>query len=150
MVQCADSLVWELIKGNNSFVKKTNGRTKRSGSKSFSVEKGNLRSLHRFQSSGLANSKAVDIIMDDNNTAGLFRKTASKAATYPAKASQVTPINKDFRRVENVVRTQTIDNYYRPDLEKAALAKMTKVYQANRRAKDIVKTVPIKKGRGKN
>jgi hypothetical protein len=57
-------------------------------------------------------------------------------------------MNKDFRRVEGAIRKHTIDNFYRRDLEAAALGKWTKVYQGNRRAKGIKKTVVTKKGRG--
>mmetsp|Transcript_6050 Transcript_6050/g.8719 ORF Transcript_6050/g.8719 Transcript_6050/m.8719 type:complete len:152 (+) Transcript_6050:399-854(+) len=151
MVQVSDSLVWELVRHNSSFMKKVNGRTKRSGSVKFSVEKGNVKSLSLFQCSGLANSKSVDVDFTSTNGAELVIKAASKAHSFPAKTIAVTPLNKDFRRVENIIMKQSIENYYRPDLKKAVLAKWTKVYQTNRRAKGIKKTVPVKKGRvGKN
>ena len=149
MVQVSDSLMWVLTRKNTSFMKKVNGRTKRSGSIKFSVEKGNLRSLSLFQYSGLANSKAVDVVCTDSNGAELIKKTASKAHRYPSKGKASIPINKDFRRAENTILTQSVNNFYRPDLKDAALAKYTKVYQANRRAKGIVKAVPMKKGRTK-
>lgn len=150
MVHAPDSLVWELTRRNTSFMKKVNGRTKRSGAIRFSVEKGNVRSLSQFQYSGLANSKAVDVVCTAANGAELIKKTASKAHSFPAKATSATPVNKDFRKVESVILGQAIDNYYRPDLKKAVLAKWTKVYQANRRAKGVKKPVPAKKGRGTN
>ena len=148
MVQISDSLAWELTKKNTSFLKKKNGNTKRSGSIVFSSEKGNLKSLNLFKYSGLANSKSVNIECTDDDRAQLIVKTASKAHSYPAKGSATIPMNKDFRRVEGAIRKHAIDNYYRRDLEAAALGKWTKVYQANRRAKGIKKTVPCKKGRG--
>lgn len=147
MVQVADSLVWELVKGNTCFMKKVNGQTKRSGSVKFSVEKGNVKSLSMFKYSGLANSKVTDVVCTDGNGAALITKTASKAHSKPSKGTVKTNINKDFRRVENVIDKQTISNYYRPDLKAAVLGKWTKVYQANRRAKGITKPVPVKKGR---
>lgn len=148
MVQVSDSLLWELTKKNTCFMKKVNGRTKRSGTIKFSVEKGNVKSLSQFKYSGLANSKVVDVVCTDDNRAQLITKTASKAHSYPKKAFVSTNVNKDFRRSEKVICGQAIDNYYRPDLKAEALAKYTKVYQANRRAKGIKKTVPVKKGRG--
>lgn len=148
MVAVPDQLVWECIKKNNSFLKKKNGNTKRSGSVSFSVEKGNPKSLNLFKYSGIANSKAADVVFADDNRAQLITKTASKAGSYPKKGKAVTNVNKDFRRSENIIVKQTVDNYYRRDLKDAVLGKYTKVYQANRRAKGITKPVPVKKGRG--
>ena len=56
----ADSLVWLLVKDNNSFLHKR-GRTARSGAVQFSNEPGNLLNVNNFKYSGLANSKAVDV-----------------------------------------------------------------------------------------
>ena len=61
MVAAADSLVWEIVKNNNSFMRKKNGRTARSGSIRFSTERGNLMSRSTYKYSGLANSKTIDI-----------------------------------------------------------------------------------------
>jgi large subunit ribosomal protein L28e len=148
MVAIPDQLAWELVKKNTCFLRKKNGHTKRSGAIQFSVEKGNLKSLNQLKYSGLANSKTVDVVSNDNR-AQLITKTASKTHTQPKKGMVVTNINKDFRRAENVILTQTINNFYRRDLKAAALGKYTKVYQANRRAKGITKPVPVKKGRTK-
>jgi len=150
MVHVPDQLVWEIVKKNNSFHRKKNGQTKRSGSITFSVERGNLKSLNMLKYSGLANSKATDVVFagEERDRAQLVKRTASKCHTSPQKGKSLININKDFRRSENVIVKQTVDNYYRPDLKQAALAKYTKVYQANRRARNITKVVPVKKGRG--
>jgi len=148
MVHVPDQLVWELVKKNTCFLKKKNGQTKRSGKVEFSTETGNLKSLNQFKFSGLANSKVFDVVCTEDNKAELVKKTASKAHKQPAKSQSVTNVSKDFRRSESVIRKQAIDNFYRRDLEAAALGKYTKVYQANRRAKGITKPVPVKKGRG--
>jgi large subunit ribosomal protein L28e len=150
MVQVSDSLLWELTRKNTSFMKKTNGRTKRSGTIKFSCEKGNVKSLSQFKYSGLANSKVVDVVCTEENRAQLVTKTASKAAVEPKGSFRSININKDFRRSEKVICSQALDNYYRPDLKADVLAKYYKVYQANRRAKGIKKIVPVKKGRSKS
>jgi large subunit ribosomal protein L28e len=148
MVAIPDQLVWELTKRNNAFLKKKNGHTKRSGAIQFSVEKGNLKSLNQLKYSGIANTKVTDIVFTKKDGAELVTKSASKCHTKPNKAMTSANISKDFRRSESIIVKQTVDNFYRRDLKAAALAKYTKVYQANRRAKGITKTVPIKKGRG--
>lgn len=145
MVACSDQLVWEVIKRNNSFLKKVNGRSKRSGSIHFSVEKGNLRSLSTYKQSGLAQSKTVDISCTATDSALLCTKTASKSSNKVA--SSKIPINKNFKRVVKTIESHTADNYYRPDLKDDALAKFSKVYQANRIAKGVKARVVVKRGR---
>lgn len=147
MVQIPDQLAWELVRRNNCFLKKRNGQTKRSGMVQFSVEQGNCKSLNQFKYSAVANSKALDVVFVGENRAQLIKKTASKAGSKPSKSVAKINVNKDFRRSEKVITGQGIDNFYRPDLKGAVLAKYTKVYQANRRAKGITKPVPVKKGR---
>jgi large subunit ribosomal protein L28e len=149
MVAISDSLTWELTRKNTAFLKKKNGHTKRSGAVQFSTEKGNVKSLNKFQYSGFANSKVLDVAFADGNKAVLVTKTASKSHKQPKKGFATTPLNKDFRRVENIILTQTVNNYYRRDLKAAALGKWTQVYKANRRAKGTKPVVPVKKGRGK-
>jgi large subunit ribosomal protein L28e len=147
MVNVPDQLVWEIVRKNNSFLVKKNGHTKRSGAVQFSSEKGNLKSLNMLKYSGIANSKTIDVIADEDNRAMLVTKVASKAGKKSALKTE--SINRDFRRAEKILLRQTTDVYYRRDLKNAALAKFTKVYQANRRAKGITKPVAVKKGRGK-
>lgn len=148
MVHVPDQLVWEVTRKNSSFLRKKNGHTKRSGKISFSLEPCNLTSLHRFQYSGIANDKVFDVVCSSDNKAQLITKTASKCGSNPNKTFVTTNINKDFRRAEKVLLGQTSEVFYRQDLKNAALAKYTKVYQANRRAKGITKPVLTKKGRG--
>jgi large subunit ribosomal protein L28e len=147
MVNCPDSLVWELTRRNSAFLKKRNGRTKRSGAIEFSSEKGNVKNLNLFKYSGTANSRVCDIVCTDDNRASMVVKSASKAS-QPKKSMVTIPMNKDFRRVESAIQKGTSDVFYRRDLKAAMLGKWTKVYQANRRAKGIKKTVITKKGRG--
>ena len=146
MVAISDSLAWELVKRNNSFMRKKNGSTRRSGAVTFSVERGNLTSKSSYKYSGLANSKTIDISPTDDNRASLTKKT-KKAGTCGKGGSAVIALNKDFRRVEKTITSQATDNYYRPDLKKEALAKYSAVYRGNRAAKGVKKAVPIKRGR---
>jgi hypothetical protein len=149
MVSCPDSLLWEITKRSNSFLVKRNGNTKRSGAVEFSTEKGNVKSLNQFKYSAVANSKVFDVVCTADNKAELIVKSASKAGSNPSKAKAYIPINRiDFRRGENTIKKNSSDVFYRRDLESAALAKWTKVYNANKRAKGVKKLVPVKKGRG--
>lgn len=150
MVAIPDQLTWELVKKNNSFLKKKNGHTKRSGSVTFSTEAGNAKSLNLFKYSGIANSQVVDVVCTDDNKATLLKKAASKSSKQPSKSMSEINISKDFKRAESVISKQTFDVFYRKDLQAAVMGKYTKVYQANRRAKGVTKPVPVKKGRKSN
>jgi len=151
MVACPDSLVWEITKHNHSFLKKKNGRSKRSGKVEFSSEKGNLASLNKFKYSGLANSQVFDVKCTADNRAELIKKTAGKCATQPNKTTTTIALNKsDFHKVAKTIKNTTSAVYYRRDLEANALGKWTKVYQANKRANGVLKGVPPKMGRGTN
>lgn len=146
MVAASDSLVWEIVKNNNSFMRKKNGKTSRSGSVRFSVERGNLASMSTFKYSGLANSQTIDISSTDDNRAALTLKT--KKATTSGKSGKATiALNKSFHRTAKTITGQTTDKYYRSDLTSAALAKYSAVYRGNRAAKGVKKAQPIKRGR---
>jgi len=146
MVSCPDSLVWQIVGQNNSFQKKVNGSTKRSGATTFSNEKGNLYSVNSFKFSGLANSKAVDVSATSDNTTVISTKTKS-AATSPKKSQASAAANKCFKRSSGTVKNLVASNYYRRDLEAAALAKYSAVYKANKISKNVKKGLPVKTGR---
>merc|ERR1712183_986650 len=129
-----------------SFMRKVNGRKSRTGTMRFSVERGNPRNVSNYQQSGLANSKSADIFFATTNSAVLVTKTASKAS-HPRRGYAHIPITKNFHRSVKTIRSQVHDNYYRRDLTRHVLAKYSKAYQANRIAKGIKKSVPVKKGR---
>ncbi|KAJ8770704.1 hypothetical protein K2173_021351 [Erythroxylum novogranatense] len=48
-------------------------------------------------------------------------------------------MNKEFRRMDKAVENQVADNYYRPDLKKATLARLTVVHRSLKVAKSGVK-----------
>merc|ERR1719183_2664390 len=114
MVNAPDSLVWAIIGQNNSFMKKRNGRSSRTGAVRFSTEKGNLASLSTFKYSGLANSKAIDVTVSQGekcSVASLSKKTVSKASN-PAKARQSNPLkHTNFRATTKAITAQ--NSYYR-------------------------------------
>ena len=56
----SQSLIWHVIRDNNSFLVKRE-RTARSGAVQFSSEPGNLLNAHCFKYSGIANNNAVDV-----------------------------------------------------------------------------------------
>jgi large subunit ribosomal protein L28e len=59
----SSSLVWHLIRDNNSFLIKR-GRTNRGGSVQFSSEPGNLLNVNTFKYSGIANNNVIVVDKD--------------------------------------------------------------------------------------
>mmetsp|Transcript_33611 Transcript_33611/g.77550 ORF Transcript_33611/g.77550 Transcript_33611/m.77550 type:complete len:149 (-) Transcript_33611:373-819(-) len=147
MVKAPDALVWQIVGNNNCFLQKRNGHTKRSGAINFSSEVGNLKSLSSFRYSGLANSRACDVTATEDNAAVLTMRAESKVGSKPSAASVEIPLNRCFRRSAKTIGNTAGSPYYRPDLQKAALAKYDKIYRANRIAKGVKKPVLTKKGR---
>ena len=72
----SESLVWHLIRDNNSFLVKR-GRTSRDGAVSFSTEPGNVLGVHSFKYSGIANEKTVAISIGNANKVNIVTKVFS-------------------------------------------------------------------------
>ena len=70
MSRVSDSLLWQVVRNQNSFLHKRE-RTSRAGAVMFSSEPGNLMAAHSFKYSGIANAKTVDISRDASNRLSL-------------------------------------------------------------------------------
>jgi len=146
MVNCADSLVWQLVNNNNSFMVKKNGRTNRSGAVRFSKESGNVKNVSSFKYSGIANSKTIGIDANGQDIT-MKLKTVSKS-NAPKKAVATTPLKKCYRRSVRTITKQAVDNYYRQDLSGAALARYGKLNMDVKVKKGLRKGAALKRGRG--
>eukprot|EP00878_Enallax_costatus_P000267 GHUV01000335.1.p1 GENE.GHUV01000335.1~~GHUV01000335.1.p1 ORF type:complete len:130 (+),score=54.59 GHUV01000335.1:161-550(+) len=122
-------LLWEVVKGHNSFLRKNlNGTI-------FSAEPGNLYNKHSYKYSGIANDKTVDIAAEGD--AVKVGKQRSKTANQPAKSVSSSISKKNGRRVLKSVAKEVAG--YRPDLKAAAVA----------RASAVVKSLRVKKAAAK-
>ncbi|GAV80262.1 Ribosomal_L28e domain-containing protein [Cephalotus follicularis] len=130
-------LIWEIVKKNNCFLVKEFGRG--TASVRFSKEPNNLYNLNSFKHSGLANKKTVSIQADGKDNAVLLATTKSKKQNKPASLLHKSVLKKEFSRMAKVVANQVGDNYYRPDLKKAALARLSAVHRSLKIAKSGVK-----------
>ncbi|WIA21745.1 hypothetical protein OEZ86_009452 [Tetradesmus obliquus] len=125
----APQLIWEVVKGHNSFLRKNLNHT------SFSAEAGNLYNKHSYKYSGLANAKTVDISAEGD--AVKVSKKRSKAVSQPAKNLSTSVSKKNGRRVLKSVAKEVAG--YRPDLKAAAVA----------RAAAVLKSIRVKKAAAK-
>ncbi|KAL1921587.1 uncharacterized protein VTP21DRAFT_11303 [Calcarisporiella thermophila] len=130
-------LVWQIIKANNSFL------VKRAGVE-FSSEPGNLKNLNSYKYSGLANEKVVSIEANASGKGAVLSTKKKGKANHPSKGIQKAPLTKGIRRSALSVTNVVARSGYRPDLHKAALARVSAIY-ASQKPK---KTLPAKKVRG--
>ncbi|CAO1945705.1 unnamed protein product [Urochloa humidicola] len=138
MTTVPDSLVWEIVRKNNSFLIKQfgNGNAK----VQFSKEPNNLYNVHSYKFSGLANKKTVSVQPASGKEMAVVLSTSkTKKQNKPASLSHKSVMRKDFRKMAKSVKNQVCDNYYRPDLTKPALARLSAVYRSLQVAKSGVK-----------
>ncbi|XP_061356617.1 large ribosomal subunit protein eL28y-like [Gastrolobium bilobum] len=137
MATVPGQLVWEIVKNNNSFLVKEFGNGTQSVR--FSRESNNLYNLNSFKYSGLANMKTVTIQPVGKDLSVLLGTTKTKKQNKPAALLHKSVMKKEFRRMAKAVQNQVVDNHYRPDLKKAALARLSAVNRSLRVAKSGVK-----------
>ncbi|KAF8808182.1 ribosomal protein L28e [Phlegmacium glaucopus] len=136
----SNDLQWLLLRKNNSFIVKRVPE-----GPIFSKEPGNLRNLHSYKFSGLANSKVIDISDSASGVKILTRKTkASPQAVASATATSTIRPRSGSRRALGIA-SATAKRGYRPDLRTAALARASALIAAHREPKPT----PAKKIRGK-
>ncbi|BBG98880.1 Ribosomal L28e protein family [Prunus dulcis] len=105
----------------------------------FSKEPNNLLNLNTYKHSGLANKKTVTIEAVGKDQSVLLATTKTKKQNKPAALLHKSVMKQEFRRMAKAVANQVADNYYRPDLKKAALARLSVVHKSLKVAKSGVK-----------
>ncbi|GFZ08093.1 ribosomal L28e protein family [Actinidia rufa] len=88
---------------------------------------------------GLANKKTVTIQPGGKDQSVLFATTKTKKQGKPASLLHKSVMKKEFRRMAKAVKNQVADNYYRPDLKNAALARLSAVQRSLKVSKSGVK-----------
>ncbi|PKU62641.1 60S ribosomal protein L28-2 [Dendrobium catenatum] len=148
MATVPDALIWEIVKKNNAFLLKQFGNG--SAMVQFSKEKNNLYNVHSFKFSGLANKKTVSIQPAGKDLSVVLATTKKKKQNKPISLSHRSIMKREFRKVAKAVISQfyplfcqVADNHYRPDLKKAALARLSAV----RRSLQVAKSGPKKRNR---
>eukprot|EP00013_Stygamoeba_regulata_P027686 CAMPEP_0177657230 /NCGR_PEP_ID=MMETSP0447-20121125/16065_1 /TAXON_ID=0 /ORGANISM="Stygamoeba regulata, Strain BSH-02190019" /LENGTH=137 /DNA_ID=CAMNT_0019161553 /DNA_START=49 /DNA_END=462 /DNA_ORIENTATION=+ len=126
----SSDLVWQIVRNNNSFLVKRNGIQ-------LSREKNNLRNVNSYKYSGLANAKSVGVQAGAKGV--VLTKRSRRHARKPAKSFPAMPLTGTFRQNAKVIKSETSGKHYRPDLEKAALARMTRVAESLKPVKAINK-----------
>lgn len=102
----SSSLIWEIIRNNNSFLVKRNGFQ-------FNRERNNLTNKNSFKYSGLANAKAVGISTDAKKGLVLTKKSRSQSRK-PSKATPSMSLKGTTRQNAKVISAETAGKHYRP------------------------------------
>ena len=137
MTTVPGQLIWEIVKKNNSFLVKEFGNGTQSVQ--FSKEPNNLYNLNSYKHSGLANKKTVTIQPAGKEQAVLLATTKTKKQAKPASLLHKSLLKKEFHRMAKAVVNQVASNHYRPDLKKAALARLSAVNRSLKVSKSGVK-----------
>jgi len=129
----SSDLLWQLTKKNNSFLIKRQGAE-------FSCEKNNLVNLNSPKFSGLIHRKTVSMLADPEKKGVVLTTRLSKVSTRkPAKAYKSTTLKRGARRNALSVVNLVTKSGYRPDLKRAALARLTAVTKSMRKPKQSKK-----------
>ncbi|KAL4070378.1 ribosomal L28e/Mak16 [Scleroderma citrinum] len=136
----SSDLQWLLLRNNNSFLVKRGPE-----GRAFSSEPGNLRNLHSFKFSGLANTKTIDIKDSGSGIQITTRKSKASPHAVRSARSTLTIRNRSGTRRALGVTAGLTKRGYRPDLRTAALARTSALIAAQKEKKPA----PPKKVRGK-
>ncbi|KAH7825679.1 putative ribosomal protein L28 [Monocercomonoides exilis] len=122
----SNSLVWELVKRNSSYLVKRDGAL-------FATEPGNLTCLNRKRFSGLANKRAVNIKYAKGGKKIEVHLKRRPARRHPAKAWRVSKIKTNKHSVA-AVRNILKHGGYRRDLIGPAVKRASILLRAMGRA----------------
>jgi large subunit ribosomal protein L28e len=118
-------LVWQIVKNNNAYLVKKCGVQ-------FSSEPGNLMNVNSFKYSGIANNKAVIIGSTEKGVSFATTKASNKNLKTTA-----VELKKGARPSANAAKN--VLKGYRPDLSKAAAARVSAILKSKKPAKTIKK-----------
>ncbi|KAI1816762.1 60S ribosomal protein L28 [Poronia punctata] len=137
--QVSADLVWEIVRGNNSFLVKR----KASGGVQFSRDPLNLTNKNARKWAGFVNDKAIGVVPKENGGVKVLSKKTS-AAQQPAKAISETAYSggKSTRKTYVAVANQAAKNSYRPDLRQAAVARVSAIRKSEKEPKPTPETKP--------
>eukprot|EP00310_Coccolithus_braarudii_P012841 CAMPEP_0183338938 /NCGR_PEP_ID=MMETSP0164_2-20130417/6051_1 /TAXON_ID=221442 /ORGANISM="Coccolithus pelagicus ssp braarudi, Strain PLY182g" /LENGTH=140 /DNA_ID=CAMNT_0025508865 /DNA_START=123 /DNA_END=545 /DNA_ORIENTATION=- len=131
-------LLWPIVRDTSCFLqkRKQSGRSQmgKAGAR-MTTEPNNLTGINSFKYSGLANAKTVDLIPAEGGVTLVTKSRKSDRVSKPKKMMNKVTLSKDFRRVAKIIVKETTENFYRADLNKAALAKWSLIYKSQKRAK---------------
>jgi len=123
----SEDLQWLLLRNYNSHMVK-----RLPEGPIFSKEPGNLRNLHSHKYSGLANAKTIDINADSNGKVNIESRKLSSGPRVISKSHHHNSVrSRSGPRRSLGVASFNARKGYRPDLRKAAVARVSALIVAN-------------------
>ena len=141
MPAVAGSLLWECVKSNSSFIRKSR---KTGGCPVMNAEPGNLMGLNSWKYSGLANRKVFDVKCDKGET----KEKITVITTHKKDSRLRRPknfyieigLNKNTKKALPTLEKMMKDGLYRKDLIELAKTKYAKVKKSFWKRKWVVKS----------
>jgi len=128
-------LLWEIVRTQSSYLVK---RTVGGNHIVFSRDPLNLKNTHSRKHTGTVNDKAIGIYPGERDSVVLLtKKTNEKVANKPASMINRTVFrgDKSARKIAAAVVASTAKHYYRPDLRKDAVARVSAIKRSQRAVK---------------
>ncbi|CUV05501.1 unnamed protein product [Cryptosporidium hominis] len=120
-------LLWQCVKKNTSFIKKSNGFT-------FTSEPFNIMNLNTLKYSGLAARRSISMDLVPNSNGKLVKNakitkknTGSSTIRCPKKLISKVNLSNDFKQAKKTIKNQISS---RPDLKNVAIIRYRKIQKA--------------------
>ncbi|EAN31349.1 Ribosomal L28e family protein [Theileria parva strain Muguga] len=110
-----DCLLWELLRNNHAFLKKSRTTT-------FSLESHNLLSRHCPRFTGYTNKPSYNVVLNSTASLVTFKKNNLKNSRRPSSKISVKTLIKSLKLLDSVKTTVRKD---RPDLTELLARKFT-------------------------
>mmetsp|Transcript_92107 Transcript_92107/g.260235 ORF Transcript_92107/g.260235 Transcript_92107/m.260235 type:complete len:146 (-) Transcript_92107:80-517(-) len=140
MAFAAPALVWECVKKNSSFIRKSPFPNM----PVMTAEPGNLCGLNSFKFSGLATRQVLDVRPENNDKKEtIVLMTSHKKASRAARPSSLmlkTGLKKQSEKGLDRISKMSTAAYYRRDLAGIAAVKYAKIKKSLQKRKRIVKS----------
>ncbi|CAG8608461.1 4786_t:CDS:2 [Paraglomus brasilianum] len=119
-------LIWLITKNRSSFLLKRNGIQ-------LSAERNNLTNLNSFKYSGIANKKAIGVTGARGGKGIVISTKKNKVSERkPADKIHTVTLRRGVRRAAKSFTNSFTRAYYRPDLRKETLARISAIYESQK------------------
>ncbi|XP_073242040.1 large ribosomal subunit protein eL28-like [Porites lutea] len=125
-------LQWMILRNNSCFLLRNQGTT-------FTKEPLNLAGRHSFKHSGLVNKKAIGVTADPNGKGVVLTTKKTKFANKPPKNLTKVTLASDSRRTVKTIKNLCGKNFYRQDLEDAAVRRACAILRSQRTTTGVQK-----------
>lgn len=125
-------LQWMILRNNSCFLLRNQGTT-------FTKEPLNLTGRHTFKCSGLVNKKAIGVTADPTGKGVVLTTKKTKYANKPSKNKTKVALASNSRRSIKTIKNLCGKNFYRQDLEDAAVRRACAILRSQRATTGVQK-----------